>query len=280
MHRLFGLLLVLLVASSVPAFAGVEPVLLVKVLRDDNKLIIQRRNGDKWMITKGVGALSTYRYEGKMVVISSPGVFCGTGSTLLLVDDGQEARILDAESLGAGGTASPAPAVAMPVTAGEKVVAAMILIGAHDPGSNVMTSFNRYQWSKNVTVEPRFTPALYRALIADLKAKTKQTPLVQDLIELLEVESKAGIKDAKFTTSRRSLAPSSAIIESNIDGEFKGWEGQTVIRLINGQVWQQNDLQLYLHLAIMPKVMIIPTPGGYKAKVEGVSMSVGVTRLR
>jgi hypothetical protein len=280
MPRFVGLLLALLLVSSATAFAGAESVLLVKVMRDDNKLIIQRRNGDKWMITKGVGALSTYRYEGKMVIINSPGIFCGTGSTLLLVDDGQESRILDAESLGSGGAAAPAPGVVLPVTAGEKVVTAMILIGAHDPGSNVMTSFNRYQWSKNVTVEPRFTPSLYRALIADLKAKTKPTPLVRDLIELLELESKAGIKDAKFTTSRRSVVPSSGIIESNIDGEFKGWEGQTIIRLTNGQVWQQNDLQLYLHLAIMPKVMIISTTSGYKAKVEGVSMSVGVTQLR
>jgi hypothetical protein len=279
MTRFFCLLLVFLLTSSATAFAGAESVLLVKVMRDDNKLIIQRKNGDKWMITKGAGVLSTYRYEGKMVIINSPGAFCGSGSTLILVDDGQEARIWDAESLGSGGAAAPTPGVVLPVTAGEKVVAAMILIGAHDPGSNVMTSFNRYQWSKNVTVEPRFTPSLYRALIADLK-KTKQTPFVRDLIELLGEESKAGIKDAKFTTARRSVVPSSGIIESNIDGEFKGWEGRTVIRLTNGQVWQQNDLQLYLYLAIMPKVIIISTPGGHKAKVEGVSMSVGVTQLR
>jgi hypothetical protein len=280
MPRLIGLLLVILLSPSATAFAGAESVILVKVMKDDNKLIIQRRNGDQWMITKGVGALSTYRYEGRMVIINSPGIFCGAGSTLLLVDDGQEARIWDAEFLGSGGGAAPGPSVVMPVTAGEKVVAAMVLIGAHDPGSNVMTSFNRYQESKNLTVEPRFTPALYRSLIADLKAKARPTPLVRDLMELLELESRAGIKDAKFTTSRRPAVTSSGIIESNIEGEFKGWEGRTIIRLTNGQVWQQNDLQLYLYLAIMPKVMIISTSGGYMAKVEGVGMSVGVTRLR
>jgi hypothetical protein len=166
------------------------------------------------------------------------------------------------------------------MTAGEKVTAAMVLIGAHDPGSNVMTSFNRYQWSKNVTVEPRFTPKMYNSLITDLKTKVKQTPRVQELIDLLIVEANAGTKDAKFTTTRLAVAPSTGIIESTIDGQFNGWEGQTIIKLMNGQVWQQNDLQLYLHLALMPKVMIISTSGGYKAKVEGLSQAVGVTRLR
>ena len=85
------LLLILLLGVSAPAFAGAESVLLVKVLQDDDKLIIQRRNGDRWIITKGIGALSTYRYEGRMVIINSPGLFCGIGSSLVLVDEGQQA---------------------------------------------------------------------------------------------------------------------------------------------------------------------------------------------
>src|SRR5690606_4924947 len=31
------------------------------------------------------------------------------------------------------------------------------------------------------------------------------------------------------------------IIESRIDGEFEGWEGETVFKLLNGQIWQQID---------------------------------------
>jgi hypothetical protein len=143
-----------------------------------------------------------------------------------------------------------------------------------------MTSFNRYQWSKNVTVEPRFTAALYKALVADLKAKVKPTPYVQDLIDLLIIESKAGTKDAKFTSTRQAVVTTPNLIESTIDGQFDGWDGDTIIKLTNGQVWQQNDLQLHLHLALMPKVLIIATPGGYKAKVDGVNKAVGVTRLR
>jgi hypothetical protein len=274
------LFLFCLLASSASAFAGAESVLLVKILRGDDKLIIQRRNGEKWMITKGSGAPSAFRYEGKLVVISSPGSFCGAGSTFVLVNEGQEARISDAESLGAGGGSISAPADSPPMTAGEKVTAAMVLIGAHDPGSNVMTSFNRYQWSKNVTVEPRFTPKLYNSLISDLKTKVKQTPRVEELIDLLVVESNTGTKDAKFTTSRPAAAPPSGLIETTIDGEFNGWDGETIIKLSNGQVWQQTEYHYHYHYAYMPKVLIIATAGGYKAKVDGVSKAVGVTRLR
>jgi hypothetical protein len=49
---------------------------------------------------------------------------------------------------------------------------------------------------------------------------------------------------------------------------------------MNGQVWQQTEYHYHYHYAYMPKVMIVATAGGYKAKVEGVSKAVGVTRLR
>jgi hypothetical protein len=275
--RILSNLFFLMVAAS--AFAAAESVLLVKVMKSDDKIIVQRRNGEQWMLTRGVGALSAYRYEGRLVVINSPSTFGGAGATLVIAAEGEEAPLFGAERIssrsGGGGSSVP-----MPVTPGEKVVAAMVLIGAHDPGSNVMTSFNRYQWSKNVTVSPFFTPALYDALIADLKAKAKPTTFSQDLIDLLVVESKAGTKDAKFTTSRPAAASSSGLIETTIDGEFNGWEGETIIKLSNGQVWQQTEYHYHYHYAYMPKVLIIATAGGYKAKVDGVSKAVAVTRLR
>ena len=37
------------------------------------------------------------------------------------------------------------------------------------------------------------------------------------------------------TASKASVAPD--LIESNIDGEFQGWEGETIFKLLNGQIW-------------------------------------------
>lgn len=58
-------------------------------------------------------------------------------------------------------------------------------------------------------------------------------------------------------------------IESNIDGEYKGWNGATIYRLMNGQVWQQSAYHYHYHYAYAPKVVIYPSVGGYKMSVDG-----------
>lgn len=84
------LLLTLLSASEVAAQRA-ESVAVQKVAAD--AAVIVRRNGDAYLIDKGVGCLSLSRFEGKVVVISSPGIFLGVGSKLILPDMDQECRI-------------------------------------------------------------------------------------------------------------------------------------------------------------------------------------------
>jgi hypothetical protein len=69
------------------------------------------------------------------------------------------------------------------------------------------------------------------------------------------------------------------MIKSQIDGEFSGWEGDTLVKLVNGQVWQQAEYWYHYHYAYMPRVTIT-TDGGYKMAVEGISKSVRVERLK
>jgi hypothetical protein len=71
-----------------------------------------------------------------------------------------------------------------------------------------------------------------------------------------------------------------AVIESQIDGDFNGWEGETVIRLTNGQIWKQSAYYYEYHYAFMPKVLILESGAIYKAKVEGTEESVAVIRLK
>lgn len=70
-----------------------------------------------------------------------------------------------------------------------------------------------------------------------------------------------------------------AVIESQVEGDFNGWEGETIIKLTNGQIWQQSSYHYQYHYAFMPKVLIYKSGAGYKAKVEGTD-TVDVTRLR
>jgi hypothetical protein len=80
----------------------------------------------------------------------------------------------------------------------------------------------------------------------------------------------------------RSVAPpataSRGVIETKVDGDFEGWEGETIVKLANGQIWQQTDY--HYHYAFMPDVLIYPSGGGYKMKVEGVDRAVGVRQLK
>lgn len=69
-------------------------------------------------------------------------------------------------------------------------------------------------------------------------------------------------------------------IESYIDGVFQGWDGETIFRLMNGQIWQQAEYSYLYHYAYMPRVTIFSVSGGYKMQVEGVNKAIRVQRLR
>ncbi|MBN2463855.1 MAG: hypothetical protein JXB43_09700 [Dehalococcoidia bacterium] len=69
-------------------------------------------------------------------------------------------------------------------------------------------------------------------------------------------------------------------IESRIDGEFQGWDGETIFRLMNGQIWQQAEYSYLYHYAYMPRVTIFSVSGGYKMQVEGINKAIRVQRLR
>jgi hypothetical protein len=73
-------------------------------------------------------------------------------------------------------------------------------------------------------------------------------------------------------------APS--VIESQIDGEFNGWEGETIFKLTNGQIWQQASYDYTYEYAYMPEVVIYKAKGVYKMKVEDVEDTIEVVRIK
>lgn len=69
-------------------------------------------------------------------------------------------------------------------------------------------------------------------------------------------------------------------VESQIDREFEGFEGETIIKLINGQIWQQSEDYYHYHYSYMPSVMIFKSDYGYKMQVDGIDKLVGVIKLK
>ena len=70
------------------------------------------------------------------------------------------------------------------------------------------------------------------------------------------------------------------LVESQIDGEFTGWEGETIFKLTNGQIWQQSSYAYTYSYSYRPKVLIFRAGGGYQMKVDGVDGRISVMQLR
>ena len=80
--------------------------------------------------------------------------------------------------------------------------------------------------------------------------------------------------------SGSGVPTSGQVIESQIEGTFNGWDGETVFKLTNGQIWQQSSYAYTYHYAYRPDVMIYRSGGGYKMKVDDVDDEISVRRLK
>jgi len=67
-------------------------------------------------------------------------------------------------------------------------------------------------------------------------------------------------------------------LESQIDGDFEGWSGDTLFKLTNGQVWQQVSYDYWYHYAYMPRVLIYQVGG--KCYMQVKSKKIEVIRLK
>ena len=108
--------------------------------------------------------------------------------------------------------------------------------------------------------------------------KLELAELIQEVYRLGIAQGRASGAPISATEPTRPVMPS--VIESQVDGEFEGWEGETIVKLANGQIWQQSEYYYHYHYAFMPKVLIYRSGSVFKMKVDGVVRSVQVDRLK
>jgi len=94
----------------------------------------------------------------------------------------------------------------------------------------------------------------------------------------LNVERVGGRKSEPAPQTRQ--APSAEVIESQIEGEFSGWDGETIFKLTNGQIWQQATYAYTYSYKYRPKVLIFRTTRGYEMQVEGMDKRIRVVRIK
>lgn len=79
--------------------------------------------------------------------------------------------------------------------------------------------------------------------------------------------------------SRRSFGCPSrngAPYSSTIDGTFNGWDGESVYKLTNGEVWKQSKYSYSYSNSYRPKVTIFWESRSWKMKVDGSKQAVEV----
>lgn len=69
-------------------------------------------------------------------------------------------------------------------------------------------------------------------------------------------------------------------IESAISGDVNGWEGETIFKLENGQIWQQAEYDYNYFYDYNPDVTIYETSAGCRMKVDGEDETILVKRIK
>ncbi len=271
-------------------YAGTEYVTLIKVLDDSDQGIIERSNGERWLIEKGIGAISFWRYEGEKILIYSPGMFCGLGSKIILPDSGQEARIWNAELVNfrGGGTVNATSSSMM--SDFELIARALIFLGYYDPDgidsskNNITLALGQFQKEHELSQTGKLSSSTQLALSNSVMS---HEPITDESLGLA-----SALLDSASRLASLSLNPSiprpnmpqadyqDVQVETRISGEFEGWQGDTIVKLMNGQIWQQSEYYYQYHYSYMPKVTIISISGQFKMIIDGIPKAIGVIRLK
>lgn len=128
-------------------------------------------------------------------------------------------------------------------------------------------------WAEKI--EEQMPPEIFKAAGLD-RLTARELGTLNDWLE-------GRLSDAR--EAARSSAPASVEppdeIRSSIDGEFTGWDGTTVFRLKNGQVWSQRTRGRWRHRATDPEVLIERNMFGFfRMTLLDEGRSIGVKLVR
>jgi hypothetical protein len=104
--------------------------------------------------------------------------------------------------------------------------------------------------------------------------------LVNYTIRVLSLSQSVKPQDPNPPAARTTGFGCASTVESTIDGDFNGWEGETIFKLDNGQIWQQAEYDYMYSYSFRPDVTIYQTRSGCRMKVEDEEETVLVKRIK
>lgn len=167
-------------------------------------------------------------------------------------------------------------------------------------GAVVLVVITTAGWAAETDFWTQLTPAERAAAGLDTLTPAQQEKLnalagrfaregARQAIEVAKVEAKAEAKAEAVKLvkqqeqARVGLAPAGEeVVASRIAGEFRGWTGQTLFRLENGQTWVQTDKSESNFLPVQPgpEVEIRKSGmGGWKLQILPQGRWVRVKRV-
>lgn len=96
-------------------------------------------------------------------------------------------------------------------------------------------------------------------------------------LRVLSVAIQQQAKAQESASVRTSCSPA---VESTISGEIEGWDGETIFKLDNGQIWQQAAYDYTYFYEYRPGITIYQTSAGCRMKVEDETDTVLVKRIK
>ena len=108
----------------------------------------------------------------------------------------------------------------------------------------------------------------------------KLSDLEEKLSEVKHFDDDGSIGQGYSSSGSGSMAYTGNAINTKIDGEFNGWDGETIFKMLNGTIWQQSSYDYTYHYAYMPDVIIYKKGGTYYMKVEDVNDEIQVKQIK
>jgi hypothetical protein len=102
------------------------------------------------------------------------------------------------------------------------------------------------------------------------------TRYTQDVFKIATTQSSNGAISNPHPVS----GDCSPAIESTLAGDFNGWEGETIFKLDNGQIWEQAEYSYSYSYSYRPDVTIYHVSGGCRLKVEDEDETILVRRIK
>ena len=129
----------------------------------------------------------------------------------------------------------------------------------------------------------RYAKAGAQQAVETVKAEARQetAAAVQQARQQAREEAEGESRQRKIANAGLAARDDDEVIRTRIAGDFRGWTGNTVFKLENGQSWQQADKEnRFFPKQTNPEVELVPSKwAGWKLKIVSEGLWVKVKRL-